>query len=170
MVKISQRKANGLASRKKFRSKVDPVIAKLDKEVKLYLSGAGPTRTRPRVSVCAIASRANVARTTFRAPYHKRVRDRIRKLKEKLQGRATFAKAKAPTVIKRTERPKQQDLLDQLASVSQKLRESERRNHAMTRQYKSQQDLATMVGELNDAQIVELVTLALARRGAVRVD
>lgn len=168
MTKISQRQANGLAAKREFRSKVDPVIAELDKEVELYLSGAGPTRARPRVNVCAIAKRADVARTTFRAPYHKEVRDRIRKLKQKLKGRATSEKVKAPSVRKRTERPKQQDLLDQLASVAQKLRESERRNHEMMRQHGSRHDLATMIGELNDAQIVELMTSAFARRGVVR--
>jgi hypothetical protein len=169
MAGTSESQTSGRISMEKFRSKIEPVIVALDEEIREYLSGAGPTRNRPRVNICAIARRAEVARTTFRASYHSDVRDRIEELKKKLKGgRAKSRKVKAPSKQKRTERPKRQDLLDQLGSVSQKLRESERGLHALKRQYESQQDPMAMIGELDDRQLVDLMTAALARRRAVR--
>jgi hypothetical protein len=160
---INQRKTNGLKCMEVFISKVRPQIEAAEKEIKEYMSGAGPTRRRPRVSWRAIASRAEVSRTTINAPYHIDLKTEIAGLKKKLMPPSKAAK---PTAQKcnRTARPTQKDLIDQLDKTMQDLRISEREREILAQKAKLN-ELSRNTGILKpDDQIIEIVKSLLAER------
>jgi hypothetical protein len=150
-----------------FRSKVSSVIDKVALEVRDYLAGAGPTRSRPRVNECAIARRAKVNRTTFRASYHADLVDRIDGLKKLLRKRKSGANIQRRK-RKRTQRPKQADLIEQLTLTAQALRDADRERHALAQKLRMYESARGAAGPphdaLEDEEIVELLKSRLARR------
>ena len=167
MTGISQRQVNGLKSIEAFRSKVIPVIEDVELEVRKYLAGAGPTRSRPRVNRRAIARRAKVNRTTFRAPYHADLVSRIDKQKELLKTRSKAKSTTQPRKRNRTARPTRKDLIDQLAVTAQALRDSDRERHVLAQKakmYELPEGAIALGNKLQDEQIVQMLKSLLARR------
>jgi hypothetical protein len=162
---ISQRRTNGLKCMEVFQSKVRTQIEAIEKEIEEYMSGAGPTRRRPRVSWRAIARRAKVSRTTINADYHSELKTDIAGLKEKLVPPRKTVKPTAPAKkCSRTARPKQKDLINQLNKTMQDLRLSERERGRLAQEARIK-ELSHKTSILKpDDQIIEIVKSLLAER------
>ena len=83
MTETHQQQSNAERARAAFRDRVVPVIDALAEAVESRSREPVPTGPRIRISICAIAARAAVHRTTFRAPYHRDLLERIRQLQQK---------------------------------------------------------------------------------------
>lgn len=145
MSDFSQQKRNAEMAKQGFSERVASVLDSIESELKARTSEPLPIGPPIRVSVCSVAGRVGVDRTTFRAEYHKPLVERIHQLQKLARDPKASQKARlgivssSPLKSKKISRPgiRLKELLrrDEQYAIEQRLsqREQSRLNNELKR-------------------------------------